>query len=116
MTITDLKTLMKEINEPNEFTLVPFMNDSRYWIFQSENVRLKTLQFNLDSKRTSRFDIFINGLFINELDYHVEYRDNDIYIKFIKERFPPFDRFGNVYEIDENDVVKINGDLERVNG
>jgi len=116
MTITDLKTLMKEINEPNEFTLVPFMNDSSFWIFKSENVRLKTLQFNLDSKRTSRFDIFINGLFINELDYHVEYRDNDIYIKFIKERFPPFDRFGNVYEIDENDVVKINGDLERVNG
>lgn len=116
MNITSIKTLMKEINEPNEFVLLSTYTDSRYWIYKGENVRLKTLSFNLDSKRTSRFDVFINGLFINELDYHVEYRDNDIYIKFIKERFPPLDRFGNVYELEETDEVRIKGDLERVNG
>jgi hypothetical protein len=116
MTITDLKTLMKEINEPNEFILTPYFTDSRFWIYKSENVRLKTLQFKLETKRTSRFDVFINGLFINELDYHVEYRDNDIYIKFIKERFPALDRFENVFELEESDEVRIKGDLERVNG
>lgn len=116
MKITDLKTLMKEINEPNEFTLLKVFEDSRFWIYQTPNTRLKTLQFNLESKRTSRFDIFINGLFINESDYLVEYRDNDIYIKFIKEKFPPLDRFENIYQIEESDEVRIKGDLERVNG
>jgi hypothetical protein len=116
MTITDLKTLMKEINEPNEFTLVPYFTDINFWIYRGENMRLKTLKFNLESKRTSRFDIFINGLFINENDYFIEHRDNDIYIKFRKEKFPPFDRFGNVFELESSDEVKIYGDLERVNG
>jgi hypothetical protein len=46
----------------------------------------------------------------------VEYRDNDIYIKFIKERFPALDRFKNVFELEESDEVRIKGDLERVNG
>ena len=116
MTITDLKTLMKEINEPNEYILVPYFTDSSFWIYKGENMRTKTLSFNLESKRTSRFDIFINGLFINENDYFIEHRDNDIYIKFRKEKFPTFDRFGNVYELESTDEVKIYGDLERVNG
>lgn len=115
MKITAFKNLMKEINEPNEFTLLPFFEDSRFWVYRSQNIRLKTLSLGLDTKRTSRFDIFINGLFINERDYFVEYRDNDIYIKFIKERFPEFDRFGNPYDIEDSDEVKIYGDLERVN-
>lgn len=115
MKITDLKTLMKEINEPNEFNLSKVFEDSRYWIYRTQNTRLKTLQFNLESKRTSRFDVFINGLYISEVDYYVEYRDNDIYIKFIKEKFPPLDRFGNVYQIEESDDVKIKGDLEVIN-
>lgn len=114
MTIYDLKKLMKEINEPNEFTLVPYFIDSIHWIYKLENARPKTLQFKLENKRTSRFDVFINGLFINELDYNVEYRDNDIYIKFIKQRFPALDRFGDVYELDENDDVKISGDIEQI--
>jgi hypothetical protein len=117
-TITALKNLMKEINEPNEFVLVPFLTDSSYWIFKLENARLKTLSLNLESKRseTARFDIFINGLFISEQDYVVEYRDNDIYIKFIKSRFPSVDRFGQTYVVGEDDEVVIYGDLERING
>lgn len=116
MNITSIKNLMKEINEPNEFILNLYYVDSKFWIFKSQNVRLKTLSLGLETKRTSRFDVFINGLYINELDYHVEYRENDIYIKFIKERFPPLDRFGNVFEIEETDEVRIKGDLERING
>jgi len=115
MSITSFKNLMKEINEPNEFILDSYFTDSRFWIYRGENVTLKTLSLKLDTKRTSRFDVFINGLFINELDYNVEYRDNDIYIKFIKEKFPPLDRFGNVYELEETDEVRIKGDLKRVN-
>lgn len=116
MNLNDLKTLMKEINEPNEYTLVPFFNDSKFWIYKGENIRIKTLSFNLETKRTSRFDVFINGLFINENDYFIEHRDNDIYIKFIKQKFPPFDRFGNVFEIDSTDDVKVYGDLQTING
>ena len=45
-------------------------------------------------------------------DYIVENKGNAFYIKFIKVNFPEFDRFGNPYTLDENDEVKINGDLE----
>ena len=58
-------------------------------------------------------DVFVNGLFISENDYVYDNKGNDFYIKFIKTKFPDFDRFGNVYELDETDEVKINGDLEK---
>ena len=35
------------------------------------------------------------------------------YVKFIKSKFPVLDRFGNSYELDETDEIKINGDLEK---
>ena len=38
--------------------------------------------------------------------------ENDFYISFKRTNFPEFDRFGNPYTLDENDEVKINGDLE----
>ena len=33
-------------------------------------------------------------------------------IKFIRNRFPEFDRFNTIYQLDETDIVKIKGDLE----
>ena len=33
--------------------------------------------------------------------------------KFIREKFPVLDRFGNPYVIDDTDEVKINGDVEK---
>ena len=36
------------------------------------------------------------------------------YVKFIKSKFPVLDRFGNSYELDETDEIKINGDLENI--
>ena len=116
MNITDLKNIMKEINEPNEFEL--FADDLAhpyYWIFKVENVRIKTLYSKLEQYRkpSARFDVFINGLFISENDYVVEQKENDFYLKFKKINFPEVDRFGNPYTIDETDEVKINGDVEK---
>ncbi len=115
MNVRLLKNIMKEVNEPNEFELFqdptfhPF-----YWIYKIENVRVKTLYSKLESLRkpSARFDVFINGLFISENDYVFEMVGNDFYIKFIKNRFPEFDRFGNLYQLDESDEVKIKGDVE----
>ena len=115
MNIRLLKNIMKEVNEPNEFELFqePIFHPF-YWIYKIENVRVKTLYPKLVDLRkpSARFDVFINGLFISENDYVFEMVGNDFYIKFIKNRFPEFDRFGNPYQLDESDEVKIKGDVE----
>lgn len=117
MKITELKSLMKEINEPNEFVLEPDGNyNPLYWLYIGKGIRLKTLRFGLSSIRssTARFDIFINGLFISSNDYKVEEYETDIYIKFMRNKFPPLDRFGNIYELETTDEVKIKGDIEKL--
>jgi hypothetical protein len=117
MNIRQLKNIMKEINEPNEFELFPHdLNNPNYWIFKVENVRIKTLFSELQEYRkpSARFDVFINGLFISENDYVQEQIENDFYINFKKINFPPFDRFGNPYKLDDTDEIKINGDLENI--
>ena len=116
MNLRDLKNIMKEVNEPNEYEL--FAHDLEhpfYWIFKVENVRVKTLYKELQPLRKdgARFDVFINGLFIRELDYIVENKANDFYIKFIKVNFPELNGQGNPYTIDETDEVKISGDVEK---
>ncbi len=116
MNVRQLKNIMKEVNEPNEFELFQIDSlDDRYWIYKIENVRVKTLFSKLEQfrKPTARFDVFINGLFISENDYIFEQKDNDFYIKFIRERFPSVDRFGNAYILDETDEIKIIGDVEK---
>jgi len=118
MNIRQLKNIMKEINEPNEFELFPHdLNNPNYWIFKVENVRIKTLFSELQEYRkpSARFDVFINGLFISENDYIFEQRGNDFYIRFKKSNFPQYDRFGNEYILDETDEIKINGDVEKFN-
>jgi len=121
MNIFTLKNIMKEVNAPNEYVMEPVILDKSvnrlYWIFRVQNLRVKTLDNRLVGKRAddARFDIFINGLFIRTTDYRKRQVDNDLYIDFIREQFPELDRFGNPYEIEESDVVKINGDLERIN-
>ena len=116
MNIRQLKNIMKEVNEPNEFEL--FVHDLEhpyYWIFKVDGVRVKILFPQLEEFRrpSARFDVFINGLFISDIDYIFEQIENDFYIKFIKERFPELDRFGNPYIIDDTDEVKVNGDVEK---
>ena len=114
--IQDLKEIMMQINEPNEFELfADNLQHPYYWIYKVEGVRVKTIFSKLEQLRlfNSRFDVFVNGLFISENDYVFGNKGNDFYVKFIKTKFPDFDRFGNVYELDETDEVKINGDLEK---
>ena len=116
MNVKQLKNIMKEINEPNEFEL--FSHDLQhpfYWIFKIEGVRLKTLYSELVDLRkpSARFDVFINGLFIRDTDYVFEMVVNDFYIKFIRTQFPELDRFGDPYTIDNTDEIKINGDVEK---
>ena len=115
--IQDLKEIMKEINEPNEFELFAFdLNHPYYWIFKVEKVRVKKIFEKLEPLRLfkSRFDVFINGLFIASNDYIFETKGDDLYIKFIRTQFPPLDQFGNPYILEETDEVKIKGDLELI--
>lgn len=115
MNVTTLKTVMKQINEPNEFELMFHADEPYYWVYKVNGVRVKDLYKTLVDLRkpTARFDVFINGLFISENDYIFDQLGNDFYIKFIKNRFPELDRFGNQYILDETDEVKIEGDVER---
>ena len=64
MNIRQLKNIMKEVNEPNEFELFAHnLTHPFYWIFKVENVRVKTLFSKLEEfrKPSARFDVFING-------------------------------------------------------
>jgi len=122
MNIFELKKIMKEINAPNEYIMEPVdLNHSLYWIFRVQNLRLKTLDKRLVGKRAkdARFDVFLNGLYIRTSDYRYRQFENDFYIDFKRSQFP--DQYvngpnaGELYEIEESDEVKINGDLERIN-
>jgi phosphorylcholine metabolism protein LicD len=117
LSITELKEIMKQVNEPNEFILTPYeLEHPFYWIFEVKNLRVKIINKNVEHlrKHGARFDVFINGLFISENDYIVEQRVNNLYIKFKRNNFPAEDRFGNPYQLESSDEVKINGDLERI--
>lgn len=117
MNLRGLKNIMKEVNEPNAFEMEPYdLVHPFYWIFRVENVRIKHIFSDIAYLRSdaARFDTFINGLFIRKEDYIYENRDNYFYIKFIRTKFPQFDRFENPYEIESTDFVKIEGDLENI--
>lgn len=117
LSITELKEIMKQVNDPDEFIMSPYdLNHPFYWIFEIQNLRVKIINKNVEHlrKHGARFDVFINGLFISENDYITENKNNNLYIKFKRSNFPVEDRFGNPYEIEESDEVKINGDLERI--
>ena len=116
MKVTGLKSIMKEVNEPNEFELFAYdLEHPYYWIFKVDGVRVKTLFSKIEPLRkpSARFDVFINVLFIRDTDYVFEMVVNDFYIKFIRTQFPELDRFGDPYTIDNTDEIKINGDVEK---
>jgi hypothetical protein len=115
MNVTTLKKVMNQINEPNEFELFFHADEPFYWVYRVDGVRVKDLYKTLVDLRkpTARFDVFINGLFISENDYIFDQLGNDFYIKFIKVNFPEFDRFNNPYILDEEDEVKVEGDVEK---
>jgi hypothetical protein len=115
MSVTILKNIMKQVNEPNEFELFFHADEPFYWVYKVDGVRVKDLYKTMVELRrpTARFDVFINGLFISENDYIFDQLGNDFYIKFIKNRFPEFDKFDNPYILNDDDEVKIEGDVEK---
>jgi hypothetical protein len=115
MSVTILKNIMKQVNEPNEFELFFHADEPFYWVYKVDGVRVKDLYKTIVELRrpTARFDVFVNGLFISENDYIFDQLGNDFYIKFIKANFPEFDRFDNPYILNEEDEVKIEGDVEK---
>jgi hypothetical protein len=117
MNLKDIKNIMNQVNEPNEFELVFHnINHPFYWIYKIDNVRVKSLYYELEKLRhpTARFDVFIEGLFISDVDYLADTEANTFYIKFIKANFPAFEDDGiTPYVLDETDEVKIKGDIEK---
>lgn len=117
MKIRDLKNIMKQINEPNEFRMVPFKLDHKlYWIWYVKNARLKPIYSPIFDfrKPESRWDVFYNGQYIHKKDFIYEHRGNDFYIKFIRANFPPNDGFGDPFTMVSSDEIWIKGDLEEV--
>lgn len=131
MNIHQLKNIMKQVNEPNEFIMDAYdLTHSLYWIYKLDNVRVKTLYTPLETyrKASARFDVFINGQFIGDQDYIFEQKVNTLYVKFIRANFPAYDADGYPYtliaDIDslpdgvfnpnqsQPDEIKIKGDLE----
>jgi hypothetical protein len=109
MIIKELKNIMKQINDPNEFQLSPInLTHSLYWIWSVNGVRLKPIYSKLVSLRVpeNRWDVFVNGQYITPIDYIYVHKGSEFIIKFKKSNF--------AYQLDENDVIKIKGDLELV--
>ena len=105
--IFDLNKILRQIEEPDEFTLTPMdMNNSLYWIWVATNTKLKDLESFLRPLRRehARFDIFINGRYISEKDYEMEGYNADILVKFKKANFD--------WIIDETDNIVMKGDFE----
>lgn len=122
LSITQLKNIMKEVNEPNQFIMQPHdLDNELYWIYKLERTRVKSIFSKLEPLRKfqARFDVFINGQFIGEDDYVYKMIENDLYIKFKKSNFPVVDADGNPFRLeggvgaDSFDEIKIIGDIEQ---
>lgn len=111
MAIKDLKKILYQVHEPDEYRLVPHnLAHPLYWIWKLENAKLKDLNINLREYRRehARFDIFINSQYILERDYILEQSGNDLLIKFIKVNFI------NAYNLEVSDNIKIKGDIDLI--
>jgi short-subunit dehydrogenase involved in D-alanine esterification of teichoic acids len=108
MAIKDLKKILEQVHEFNEFKLEEVNSRHPNIIWKVPNVKMKDLNIKLHKNRKehSRFDIFINGQFILERDYITEQKDNDFLVKFIKENFP--------FNLESDDDIKVEGDIESV--
>lgn len=109
MAIKDLRKILEQVHEFDEYQLTPVnLTHPNYFIWKVSGVKMKDLNLNLrkNRKEHSRFDIFINGQFILERDYITEQKNNDLLVKFIRANFP--------YELESDDDIKIEGDIELV--
>jgi hypothetical protein len=109
MAIKDLRKILEQVHEFDEYQLTPVnLTHPNYFIWKVPGVKMKDLNLNLrkNRKEHSRFDIFINGQFILERDYITEQKNNDLLVKFIRANFP--------YDLESDDDIKIEGDIELV--
>lgn len=109
MAIKDLRKILEQVHEFDEYQLTPVdLTHPNYFIWKAPGVKMKDLNLNLrkNRKEHSRFDIFINGQFILERDYITEQKNNDFLVKFVRANFP--------YNLESDDDIKIEGDIELV--
>lgn len=110
MSVKKIKDLIAQINAPNEIQLdeVDLANDNLYYIWKAANCKLKNFdpKFEKLRKDHSKFDVFINGQFILEVDYIFSQKNNDFMIYFKKANFP--------YVLVGSDVITIEGDIDRI--
>jgi len=107
MAIKDLKKILEQVHEPDEYKFVADnLSHSIYWIWKLENGKLNDLDLNLRKfrKEHARFDIFINGQFVLEDDYILAFSGKNLLIKFKKSNFN--------YNLNANDDIKIEGDIQ----
>ena len=105
--IKELKLLLNQIHEPDEFQLENYDGghpEFHIWILK--NAQFKDLHKNLRRERPehARFDIFVNGQWILEQDYILEQQNHDILVKFRKANFG--------YILESDDRITIVGDIQ----
>ena len=109
MSVKDVRRILQQLNEPNEFILEEVdLEDVNFFIYKISNCKIKDMDVRFNDLRPdhTRFDIFINGQFILDADYIFEQNGKDFFIKFKRENFD--------YSLDGNDKVFIEGDLVRL--
>lgn len=110
-TIKDLHQIMTEVNAPNEYVLIAYdLNDVDYWIYHKPGIAVREISARIQDYRQSKFDVFIDGLYISDDDYVTEQTDTDFFVKFKRANFPTLDGNGASYFLNGNDIT-IEGDL-----
>ncbi len=108
MSVKKIKDLIAQINAPNEIQLeeVDLVNDNLHYIWKASNCKLRNFDARFEALRKdhSKFDVFINGQFILEVDYKFKQVNNDFHIYFYKANFD--------YALVGSDVITIEGDLD----
>lgn len=109
MSVKDIRRVLEQLNEPNEFQMEEVdLTDNTFFTYKVSNCKIKDMDVRFNNLRPdhTRFDVFINGQFILDVDYVFEQNGKDFLIKFKKENFD--------YNLDGNDKVFIEGDLVRL--
>ena len=70
MAIKDLEQILRQVHEPDEYSLVPEnMNHTLYWIWKLENGKLKDLDNNLRNYKVKaslvNFVYFVYFVYVN---------------------------------------------------
>ena len=87
MSVKDIRRVLQQLNEPNEFQMEEVnLTDNTFFIYKVSNCKIKDMDIRFNDLRPdhTRFDVFINGQFILDVDYIFEQSGKDFLIKFKK--------------------------------